>query len=149
MAKAGGRSPEGGTRGSRGQRNREAVDRSMAETWERSLEAEAREVQQTHAESRQERKGKFYSVSRLASSVSLCIFGNTCLIVHTVHISSKFYWYIIIFQMEEAEEVFQHMRNGNIYPDTVSFNVLISGYAKMGDIKKAFKLFNDVSRVMY
>ena len=47
--------------------------------------------------------------------------------------------------MEEAEEVFQYMKNGRVYPDTVSFNVLISGYGRKGDIKKAFKLFNDVS----
>ena len=48
-------------------------------------------------------------------------------------------------QLEEAVEVFEHMKNAGVYPDTAAYNVLIASYGRSGNIKEAFHLFNEVS----
>lgn len=50
-------------------------------------------------------------------------------------------------QVEEADSVFERMKIKHVHPDTAVFNTLIGAHGKKGELKKAFKLFNDV-RIM-
>ena len=50
-----------------------------------------------------------------------------------------------LLKLAEAAEVFEHMTNAGVYPDTAAYNILIAGYGRSGKIKEAFHLFNEVS----
>jgi len=47
-------------------------------------------------------------------------------------------------QTTEALEVLQKMKDGKLKPDVVDYNSIISALSKLGEFKKAFKLFNEV-----
>ena len=47
-------------------------------------------------------------------------------------------------KMAEAQQVFEHMKEGKIHPDVATFNVLIAGHGRLGDASTSFKLFNEV-----
>ena len=40
------------------------------------------------------------------------------------------------------------MKKDKLYPKIEVYNIFISAYAKTGEVKKGFKLFNDVSVVL-
>ena len=44
----------------------------------------------------------------------------------------------------EAVKLLEQMKKGRVRPDEVTYNTVLSGYAKHGDAKMAFKLFNEV-----
>lgn len=47
-------------------------------------------------------------------------------------------------QVEEADSVFERMKTKHVRPDTPVFNTLIGAHGRKGELRKAFKLFNDV-----
>ena len=47
----------------------------------------------------------------------------------------------------EAHEVFEQMKEAQVQPNEIIFNVLITGYRKEGDVQACFKLFNEVSLI--
>lgn len=51
-----------------------------------------------------------------------------------------------LLQVDEAHDVFERMKSKRISPDTAMFNVLIGVYGRKGELRKAFKLFNDVRK---
>ena len=51
-------------------------------------------------------------------------------------------------RQEEAVQVLEQMKRSRVRPDVVVYNTLISGYAKQGNIKMAFKMFNEVSGIL-
>ena len=55
----------------------------------------------------------------------------------------------LVYQVAEAQEVFGHMQNERVTPEVPLFNSLIAGYGRQGDIRTAFKLFNNVSFSCY
>ena len=44
----------------------------------------------------------------------------------------------------EAVKLLEQMKKGRVRPDEVTYNTILSGYAKQGDVKMAFKTFNEV-----
>ena len=49
------------------------------------------------------------------------------------------------YQVDEALELLSSMKKDRLDPKIEVYNIFISAYAKTGHVKKAFKLFNDVS----
>jgi pentatricopeptide repeat protein len=45
----------------------------------------------------------------------------------------------------EAVELLEQMKKSKVRPDVGIYNTIISGYGKQGDLKNAFKTFNEVS----
>lgn len=45
----------------------------------------------------------------------------------------------------EAVEVLEQMKRSRVRPDVGIYNTILSGYGKEGDVKSAFKIFNEVS----
>ena len=48
----------------------------------------------------------------------------------------------------EAVEVLEQMKRARVRPDVGVYNTILSGYGKEGDVKRAFKIFNEVSPVL-
>ena len=48
-------------------------------------------------------------------------------------------------KVEEAREVFDSMKKTKVRAEAVVYNTMIAGYGRQGDMRTAFKLFNDVS----
>ena len=44
----------------------------------------------------------------------------------------------------EAVKLLEQMKKGRVKPDEVTYNTILSGYAKQGDVTMAFKTFNEV-----
>ena len=49
-------------------------------------------------------------------------------------------------KMEEAQKVFEQMKERKVQPDVAIFNVLIAGYGRRGDAHISFRLFNEVNQ---
>ena len=47
-------------------------------------------------------------------------------------------------RQEEAVTVLEQMKRSRVRPDEVVYNTILSGYAKQGNVKLAFKTFNEV-----
>lgn len=47
-------------------------------------------------------------------------------------------------RQKEAVQVLEQMKRSRVRPDVVVYNSILSGYAKQGDVKMAFKTFNEV-----
>lgn len=47
-------------------------------------------------------------------------------------------------QQTEAVKVLEQMKSAKVKPDAVVYNSILAGYGKQGDVKKAFKTFNEV-----
>ncbi len=47
-------------------------------------------------------------------------------------------------RQDEAVKLLEQMIKGRVRPDEVTYNTILSGYAKQGNIKMAFKTFNEV-----
>ena len=41
-------------------------------------------------------------------------------------------------------QVLGQMKRSKVRPDTVIYNMLLSGYGRQGDVQNAFKIFNEV-----
>ena len=52
------------------------------------------------------------------------------------------------YQVDEALELLSSMKKDRLNPKIEVYNIFISAYAKTGQVKKAFKLFNDVSDML-
>ena len=52
------------------------------------------------------------------------------------------------YQVDEALELLSSMKKDKLNPKIEVYNIFISAYAKTGQVKKAFKLFNDVSDML-
>lgn len=52
------------------------------------------------------------------------------------------------YQVDEALELLSSMKMDRLNPKIEVYNIFISAYAKTGQVKKAFKLFNDVSDML-
>lgn len=52
------------------------------------------------------------------------------------------------YQVDEALELLSSMKKDRLDPKIEVYNIFISAYAKTGQVKKAFKLFNDVSDML-
>ena len=52
---------------------------------------------------------------------------------------------MLVLQVDDADGVFDRMKSSGVRPDTAVFNTLIGAHGKKRELKKAFKLFNDVS----
>ena len=52
------------------------------------------------------------------------------------------------YQVDEALELLSSMKKDRLNPKIEVYNIFISAYAKAGQVKKAFKLFNDVSDML-
>lgn len=48
-------------------------------------------------------------------------------------------------RQNEAVKLLEQMKKGRVGPDEVTYNTILSGYAKQGDVSMAFKTFNEVS----
>lgn len=53
-----------------------------------------------------------------------------------------------LYQVDEALELLSSMKKDRLNPKIEVYNIFISAYAKTGQVKKAFKLFNDVSDML-
>ena len=42
------------------------------------------------------------------------------------------------------EELYNEMLQKNLFPDVVTYNLLIHGYSKFGNLHKAFELFDEM-----
>lgn len=51
-------------------------------------------------------------------------------------------------QQSEAVQVLEQMKRARVKPDVVVYNAILSGYARQGDAKMAFKTFNEVHKVI-
>ena len=52
------------------------------------------------------------------------------------------------YQVDEALELLSSMKKDRLNPKIEVYNIFIAAYAKTGQVKKAFKLFNDVSDML-
>lgn len=51
-------------------------------------------------------------------------------------------------RQEEAVQVLEQMKRSRVRPDVVVYNTILSGYAKQGNIKMAFRTFNEVIKIL-
>ena len=49
------------------------------------------------------------------------------------------------YQIDEALNLLASMKANKLHPPVEVYNIFISAYAKRGQVRKAFKIFNDVS----
>ncbi len=47
-------------------------------------------------------------------------------------------------RQDEAVQLLEQMERSKVRPDVVVYNTILSGYGKHGDLKNAFKTFNEV-----
>lgn len=64
-----------------------------------------------------------------------------------IQLSSRLF-YVVVLQVDNADDVFDRMKSKGVRPNTAVFNTLIGAHGKKRELKKAFKLFNDVSQKM-
>lgn len=77
----------------------------------------------------------FFSFLSLMMSLETDVYGNLLT-------KDNFY------QVDEALELLSSMKKDKLNPKIEVYNIFISAYAKTGQVKKAFKLFNDVSDML-
>ena len=53
---------------------------------------------------------------------------------------------VCVLQLQEAGDVLVAMQRNRVVPEAATYNALISGHARQGQAREAFKLFNQVKR---